>query len=94
MRRMLPIFIALVFVWSNLAAAEPSDPLVQADVPLTEACNGMTLAKCTQLPVPCDVNSDCKCSGCCGRSGVCDPPPVCDRVVNPSGGEEGSEGVS
>lgn len=39
------------------------------------------VAKCVQLPVACNSNSDCTCSGCCSDWHVCQP--TCHSNPNP-----------
>lgn len=39
------------------------------------------MAKCVQLPVTCNSNSDCTCSGCCSNWHVCQP--TCHSNPNP-----------
>jgi hypothetical protein len=86
MNVILPVLLGLLLVGSTAAANDrpvpPPDCPAQVSAATGEAAqpaDHAIVVACVQLPINCNSNSDCKCSGCCGQLGDGGP-----RLCQPS----------
>jgi hypothetical protein len=86
MKAVVPVLLALLLVGTTAPAGGGTSPIADCPIQVSAVANDAArpaghaiVVACVQLPVKCNSNRDCTCSGCCGQLGEGGP-----RLCQPS----------